>query len=52
MTRSASLFDTRGGSLLISRCEVCNETLEDDAVLPVCASCEDSTDPADPLELD
>lgn len=39
MTTKLNLFDPRGGSLCASRCEVCNEELEDDAVLSTCADC-------------
>lgn len=37
--RIESLFDTRGGSLQVSVCEVCGDPISDDAVSPVCTDC-------------
>jgi hypothetical protein len=42
MTTSLNLFDPRGGSLCAHVCEVCNEPLEDDAVLSTCAECNEN----------
>lgn len=36
MTR---LFDTRGGTTMIDRCEACHDELEDDNPGPVCTGC-------------
>ena len=34
-----SLFETRGGSLMAHRCEVCTDPLPQDSLSPLCAEC-------------
>jgi hypothetical protein len=38
-TQSVNLFDPRGGSLMSSICEECNEPLEPGSLLSTCAEC-------------
>jgi hypothetical protein len=42
MTIYTNLFDTRGGTTLFNRCEVCNEKLHEDSDSPVCADCHET----------
>jgi hypothetical protein len=39
MTLYTNLFDTRGGSMLAHRCEICNDELDHEADSPTCEDC-------------
>lgn len=36
---TTNLFDTRGGTFLDTVCEVCNDPIPSDSILPVCSDC-------------
>ena len=41
---TVNLFETRGSSLFVHHCEVCNEPLDKESIFSTCAECNTSDD--------